>query len=168
MRRSCNVSNGYRSRVKECSIDCSEVALHHSSMSLLVELSMYLSTAIVVVALLRKVLRRVVGAQLAYWLWSLVPACAAVVALPPPARLSGLGGESFSQSLVSILPSMELGSIASATTDYATVGVVVWVSVGLIMLGFMVRRQRAFVDSLGTLVLTPDGRSTQVRPGTRM
>jgi beta-lactamase regulating signal transducer with metallopeptidase domain len=134
-------------------------------MSLLVESSMYVSTAIVVVALLRKVLRRVVGAQLAYWLWSLVPACAAVVALPPPARLSDHGGESFSQSLVSMLPNMELGSIANATTDYATVGAVVWVSVGLIMFGFMVRRQRAFVRSLGTLVLAPDGtyRSTTVR-----
>ncbi|NJO12336.1 MAG: hypothetical protein HC872_01390 [Gammaproteobacteria bacterium] len=50
-----------------------------------------------------------------------------------------------------------VGSIANATTDYASIGWVAWISVSVIVFAFTVRRQREFVRSLGTLWLAPDG-----------
>ncbi|NJO12335.1 MAG: hypothetical protein HC872_01385 [Gammaproteobacteria bacterium] len=73
-------------------------------MWVLLELSVYVSVAIIVVALLRRLLRRTIGAQLAYWIWSLVPACAVVTMLPPPVRSSNASSDGLSQSLVSMLP----------------------------------------------------------------
>jgi hypothetical protein len=54
-----------------------------SVMQTLAALSLATSIAVVVMALLRRLVRRIAGIQVAYWLWLLVPVSALAVLLPP-------------------------------------------------------------------------------------
>ena len=118
---------------------------------------MVASAAIIVVAALRKWLRRVVGARAAYWLWLLVPVSVFVLFLPAPERplnfisagLPELTGNSL--TLVSAVRS-------SGSIDYGIVTLLVWAVGTLTMLALIARRQRAFIRSLGTM--TPGSNET--------
>jgi bla regulator protein blaR1 len=123
------------------------------------------SLAIVLVGMLRKPLRYAVGARAAYWQWLLVPASVFAVLLPAPLHsvrtisesVPGSVSAAFSSALVSV-------SAVGASPNYLVTGLAIWLLGIAAMLTWLVRRQRAFVRSLGELRTDPDGvcRSTSV------
>jgi bla regulator protein blaR1 len=113
------------------------------------------SMAIVLVALLRIPMRYASGARAAYCLWLLVPASAFGALLPGLPHLPGVGpGLPGGPGGVSVaMQVME----AHAAGDYAAPVLTCWLFGALLMLGILVRRQRAFVLSLGRMMRGLDG-----------
>ena len=129
-----------------------------SPMYLIAELAVAAGLAILVVGVTRKPLRRFAGAQVGYLLWLLVPASALVVLLPAPSQSLAAAGLAFPHLVLSALPSaVSSANNVHAGADYATLGLVVWASGCVLMLAFMVRRQRAFIHSLRNLTAAEDG-----------
>jgi beta-lactamase regulating signal transducer with metallopeptidase domain len=112
--------------------------------------------ALALIGLLRKPLRLAAGAQVAYWLWLLVPALVAAVLLPaPPAPLL---------AAVSVLPAridtaftaITAGNPASSRALLIDLALVLW-SVGtLVMLLAILVRQRSLVRTFGALTRDAD------------
>lgn len=133
----------------------------------LAEITVVSSIAVLFVGALRKPLRRVAGARVAYWLWLAVPANALAVLLPLPSHAvraithplpSPLDGRVSIDGLVSA------SSIVS-TSSYAVAALATWL-VGVVVMGALfANRQRAFVRSLGPLTADSDGtlRSDRIR-----
>ena len=128
-----------------------------SALSILVEITVATSLAVIVVALTIAPLRRMSGPQVAYWLWLLVPASALVVLLPLPHQ--ALDAAQF-------LPPAIAGAFTVERTFedgvqngaiYPTVALVIWASGLLLTLTLMVIRQKLFTRSLRDLVLGVDG-----------
>lgn len=137
-----------------------------SLMYALVEMTVATSVAILVVALTRKPLRRIAGAQVTYWLWLLVPASAVVVSLPGPSQFRDTTAQILPQIALGAFPAaMPLGDSVGAADVYATMGLIVWSSGSLLMLALMLRRQHNFTRSLGDMISLQDGthRSMAVR-----
>ena len=134
-------------------------------MGVLAELTFAASASILVVALMRKPLRRFAGARVTYWLWLLMPASQLVVSLPAPSRPSELASHTFPEWIVTSVPAVSSGSSAGAFADYAGIVLIAWIAGGLLMLAFTIRLQRAFVRSLGPTSEAADGthRSFAVR-----
>jgi bla regulator protein blaR1 len=111
----------------------------------LLELTLTASIAVVFVALLRAPVRRIAGARAAYGLWLMVPASALTVSLPtlPHPITNTMVADTFSD--------------ASASSNGATIALVVWALGAVIMLAVAVARQLAFVRSLGSLSRLPNG-----------
>jgi bla regulator protein blaR1 len=129
-----------------------------SLMYLIAELTVTASLAIFVVGLARKPLRRFAGTRVSYLLWLLVPASALVVTLPAPSQSFEAASLTFPRMVLSALPSaMSPENYVHAGTDYATVAVGVWVSGCVLMLAFMVSRQRAFIHALRNVTAAEDG-----------
>ena len=129
-----------------------------SPMYLIAELTVATSLAILVVGVTRKPLRRFAGAQVSYLLWLLVPASALVVLLPAPSQSLEAARLAFPRLVLSALPSaMSSANYVSARVDYAMVGVVVWALGCVLMLAFLVSRQRAFIHSLRNVTGAEDG-----------
>jgi len=129
-----------------------------SPMYVITELTVAASLAIFVVGLMRKPLRRFAGARVGYLLWLLVPASALVVSLPAPSQSFETASLVFPRLLLSALPSATSSeNYVYAGADYATVAMVVWASGCVLMLAFMVRRQRAFIHSLRNVTAAEDG-----------
>jgi beta-lactamase regulating signal transducer with metallopeptidase domain len=127
-------------------------------MYLIAELTVAASLAIVVVGLTRKPLRRFAGANVSYLLWLLVPASALVVSLPAPSQSFEAASLAFPRVLLNALPSdMSSENYVHAGADFATAAMVVWASGCVLMLAFMVRRQRAFIHSLRNVTAAEDG-----------
>jgi beta-lactamase regulating signal transducer with metallopeptidase domain len=116
------------------------------------------SVAVLLVAILRLPVRRLVGAQAAYWLWLMVPAGTLACMLPAPAQ---------SLRLPEILVPTPIGhalaaaiaawSGLSAPMFFTNYGSTVWALGAIAMVWIAVRRQRRFVLSLGRLALLPNG-----------
>ena len=123
--------------------------ISHAMFSLVV-LTVATSVSVLVVCLLRAPLRRVAGAQAAYWLWLMVPSSAAAALLPAPSE---------SWVLATIALPARLMALAgrSAPADYAVIGLLVWAAGASLMLVFAVHRQRTFERSLGRLTSLPNG-----------
>jgi bla regulator protein BlaR1 len=129
-----------------------------SAMYVIAELTVAASLAVLVVGLTRKPLRRFAGAQVGYLLWLLVPASALVVSLPAPSQSLEAASLTIPRLVLNALPSdVSSGNYFHAGADYAMVGVVVWVSGCMLMLAFMVGRQRAFIHSLRDVTAAEDG-----------
>lgn len=129
-----------------------------SLIRLIVEVTIATSLSILIIALTRKPIRRIAGARVSYWLWLLVPVSALVLALPAPSGSSEIAVQIFPHSALGALPATIFsGDVADAAPDHATIGLVVWASGSLLMLASMVRRQRAFIRSLGNLDSVQDG-----------
>jgi beta-lactamase regulating signal transducer with metallopeptidase domain len=138
-----------------------------SLVHLLVIVTAASSMAVVLVGVLRKPLRCAIGARAAYWQWLLVPASVLAVLMPAPVHsvrtLTGSMPDSVSAAFSSAIVSV---SAVGGSTSYAT-GVAIWLLGTLLMATWFVRRQRAFVRSLGKLTMDPDGiyrSSTVVAP----
>lgn len=129
-----------------------------SPLYVIAELTVAASLAIFVVGLTRKPLRHFAGAQVGYLLWLLVPASVLVVSLPAPSQSLETASLTFPRLVFSALPStLSSGNYVQAVADYATVGVVVWASGCVLILAFMVSRQRAFVHSMRNVTAAGDG-----------
>ena len=124
---------------------------------ILVEATLASSTAVVIVCVLRKPLRRIAGAQSAYWLWLLVPATALAVFLPAPSYnnpllvspLPGFAGEALSNAVETIS--------AGPSDSYVTLALAIWLLGALLMSAVWRARHRAFVRTLGNLPSGEDG-----------
>jgi bla regulator protein blaR1 len=128
-----------------------------SLMHALAELTIALSAAIFVVALVRKPMRRIAGAQVAYWMWLLVPASTLVLAFPAPSRTSEVATQTFPNWVLSTFRAPTVSGHIVGAADYTTMGLFVWAVGGVSMLALMVCRQRAFIRSLGNLASVQDG-----------
>lgn len=127
------------------------------ALSVLAQLTIATSIAVVVVALMIAPLRRISGPQVAYWLWLLVPASALVVLLPVPPQ---------SLETTQFLPRAVAGASAVARTFnhdvqdgaiYPTVALLIWACGFLLALTLMVLRQKLFTRSLRGLASGADG-----------
>jgi bla regulator protein BlaR1 len=111
------------------------------------------SVAILVVGLLRKPLRTVAGARAAYWLWLLVPALVLATLLPAPTGLLHSSSRSFTGYVGSVLSRVTVTADRSHNLPgYVVAGLVIWAGGVGAMIWLLVRRQRSFVRSLGTLI----------------
>src|SRR5688500_14581013 len=115
-----------------------------SALYVLAESTIAASAAILLVALMRRPLRRLAGPGVACWLWLLVPASTLVVLLPVPPQTIQIASE-FSVSAFAVTPSSTNAGIA---TNHAAALFVVWLSGCFVMMTFIAGRQRAFVRSL--------------------
>jgi hypothetical protein len=76
-----------------------------------------------------------------------------------------ISADAIPQLLLGALPTAISANLDSAGADYAAIALVGWASGALLMLLYVVRRQRAFIRSLGPTTAMPDGthRSSSVR-----
>jgi beta-lactamase regulating signal transducer with metallopeptidase domain len=116
------------------------------------------SIAIVLVGALRKPLRHAVGVRAAYWQWLLVPASVFAVLLPAPVHSIRIMTESLPRPVGAAFSSAMFSvSVAGASSHYLVTGLAIWLLGSSAMLTWLVRRQRVFVRSLGSLTREPDG-----------
>lgn len=129
------------------------------------ELTLAASIAIFIVAALRKPLRRIGGARVAYLAWLLVPTSQLVALLPAPARALEVTVQTIPLFLRNAMPAVMSSDRGVFGVDYAMIGVIVWACGSLLLPAFMARRHSAFIRSLGALTAMPDGtyRSSAVR-----
>jgi bla regulator protein BlaR1 len=108
------------------------------------------SVSVMVVGLLRAPLRRVAGAQAAYWLWLMVPSSAMAALLPVPS-------ESWVLATVA-LPAKLMALTGPATpVGYVVIGLLMWAAGAAAMLALAAYRQWRFERSLGELTPLPNG-----------
>jgi bla regulator protein BlaR1 len=124
---------------------------------LLINLTVATSIAVSLVGLSRRPLRRVVGAQAAYWLWLMIPGSALAAMIPGPSHTLGLSSWAMPQSVRHTLASAVTSWTASdASRTYEVIAVLVWAVGAAVMLAFTVRRQQTFVRSLRPLWWLPN------------
>jgi beta-lactamase regulating signal transducer with metallopeptidase domain len=118
------------------------------------------SLALLLVGVLRRPLRTVVGARAAYWLWLLIPTMVFAALLPAPSGILHMSSRSLTGYMGSALSGVVLASDRPRSLSaYVVIGLAIW-AVGVVaMLRLLLRRQRAFVRSLGKL--TPDSPDMQ-------
>src|SRR6202163_1004677 len=103
----------------------------------IVALTLAASVAVLLVGLLRIPLRRMVGAQAAYWL---VPASALAVLLPPPEHSLGVDFIGVSDLISqAIIDAIVAWTGASESLNYAGIGPLLWASGAALMLALTVR-----------------------------
>ena len=128
-----------------------------SLLEVIAELTIAASVAILVVAAIRKPLRRLGGARVAYLAWLLVPSSQLAVLLPAPSAALDVTAQTIPKFLRNAMPAVTSSAEGIFSADYAVIGVIVWACGSLSLLFFLVRRQSAFVRSLGALTAMPDG-----------
>jgi bla regulator protein blaR1 len=114
------------------------------------------SAATVVVGLLRKPMRKAVGARAAYWLWLVVPAVALGTLLPSRSRTSLMTTYSF-QKLAAVISTVATVTIPARSQWYITAGLVIWAVGVALMIALLVGRQQRFVRSLGHMTKEING-----------
>jgi bla regulator protein blaR1 len=128
-----------------------------SVIQVVAELTIAASIAILIVAAIRKPLRRIGGSRVAYLVWLLVPVSQLVVLLPTPPDSFGPTAQPVPQWMLDAIPAVTSSNQAAAGTSYATIGLIVWALGSLSMLSLVTLRQRAFIRSLGALSAAADG-----------
>jgi beta-lactamase regulating signal transducer with metallopeptidase domain len=115
------------------------------------------SVAVLLVALLRKPLRAAVGARAAYWLWLLVPAATLASLLPAPSQVLYTTSFSLADQVRSAVSTFTV-PVAVARVSAVIVGALaIWAAGACCMFLVLLRRQRSFIRSLGTLLPETDG-----------
>jgi bla regulator protein BlaR1 len=115
------------------------------------------SVAILLVAVLRKPLRYAAGARAAYWQWLLVPASVFVVLMPAPAHSVRALIESLPRSVNAAYSAVMVSANSAGDSNHYVAVLAIWFLGASVMLAWLLRRQRAFVRSLGTLTRDPEG-----------
>ena len=129
-----------------------------SALVCLLELTIAASLAVALVAVLRTPLRRIAGARAAYGLWLMVPLGTLTVLLPTPHQPLPPVSESVTAPLREAVESAAATlADASASVNSEAIALLTWALGVVIMLAVAIARQRAFVRSLGTLSLLPNG-----------
>jgi beta-lactamase regulating signal transducer with metallopeptidase domain len=127
--------------------------LSASALYLLVASSIAATAAVLIVALIRKPLRKLSGPQAACWIWLLVPALTLVVFLPAPSRVSQFASQISPSTFALTVPAAALGT----ATHYASTALWVWLPGCALMAIFIVGRQIVFVRSLRSSTRAADG-----------
>lgn len=120
----------------------------------LVSATLISSVAVLVIAILRKPVRAVFGARAAYWLWLLVPISTFAVMLPAPTPSLRSVVESMPIPVGTLTDAMTIVAAPQSSTSYVVAGLVIWLTGACLMLALLLKRQWAFVRSLGAM--TPD------------
>ena len=116
------------------------------------------SAAILIVGALRKPIRRVAGACVAYWLWFAVPTNMLALWLPTPSYTA----QAFTHSLSNfpagaVHPALITTFAGGSSGAYALTALVIWVSGAFLLAIWLVYRQQAFMRSLGCQAVGTDG-----------
>jgi bla regulator protein BlaR1 len=111
------------------------------------------SIALAIIGLLRKPMRLAAGAQIAYWLWFLVPAMVAAVLLPAPPVLLVARIDVLPVPVSSALTAVASGHPASTSALVIDLALAIWGVGASTMLFSMITRQRSFAGILGALTL---------------
>jgi bla regulator protein blaR1 len=114
------------------------------------------SAAIIAVCLLRKPMRKAVGARAAYWLWLMVPAIALGTLLPAPSQTPLMATYSF-QNFAAAISTVATVTNPAVSQWYITAGLSIWAAGVAIMIALLVSRQKRFVRSLGHMTRDTDG-----------
>src|SRR5690349_16182636 len=114
-----------------------------SLLQLITESTFAASVAILVVAAVRKPLRRIGGAPVAYLSWLLVPTSQLAVLLPEPSQPLRMTVDAIPQLLLGALPTAVSSNSGAVGLDYAVIGLIVWASGSSLTLFHVVRRHRA-------------------------
>jgi len=123
----------------------------------LVTATLVSSLAIVIVAVLRKPLRYLVGVRAAYWQWLLVPAGVLAVLVPAPVHTVRALAESLPHSVGAAYSAVWVSVNVAGASNQAQAVLVIWLLGAIVMLTWLVHRQVSFVRSLGTLTQDSDG-----------
>jgi bla regulator protein BlaR1 len=124
----------------------------------LAEVSIASSAAIVTVGVLRKPIRRMAGARVAYWSWIAVPASLLALWLPLPSPATGAMTHSFAISVIRAgQPASVTASAGLSSGAYPATVLALWVCGVLLMTLWLMHRQHAFMRSLGPLTRAADG-----------
>jgi len=115
------------------------------------------SMAILLVGVLRKPLRYLIGARAAYWQWLLVPASVFAAMLPAPVHSVGMTADSLPDSVSAAFSSVMISVGVTGASNHFAAGLAIWLLGAFVMLMWSVRRQVAFVRSLGDLTAEPGG-----------
>lgn len=116
------------------------------------------SAAVLVVAALRRPVRRIAGARVAYWLWLVVPTSVLALWLPVPAHTVQAFAPSLAGSVAGVLsPALTTTSVVASPGTFALAGLLIWASGVLVMAVWLAYRQRRFIRSLGNLTADADG-----------
>jgi beta-lactamase regulating signal transducer with metallopeptidase domain len=115
------------------------------------------SLAIIVVGVLRKPLRCAVGTRAAYWLWLLVPASVLAVLLPAPVHSARALADSLPHSVSAAYAAVVVSVNAPVASNLYVPVLAIWLLGAFAMLAWVVRRQHAFVRSLGRMKPEPSG-----------
>lgn len=124
----------------------------------LVKATVAASTALVLVGLLRKPIRRALGARAAYLIWLLVPSSVLAVILPAPSQPVAMAIAAVPQPVHQAVGRAILVLYAAqASFNYLVVVLLAWLAGVAALSGIAVRRQRNFIRSLGRLSSRADG-----------
>jgi len=126
-------------------------------MRLLTSTLMASSVAILLVGLLRKPLRAIFGARATYWVWLLVPVLILAALLPAPSQLLQASSESLAGQIRSVLSVAAVTTLPRESAGLTTALLAIWATGACAMLVALIRRQMAFLHSLGTLQSDADG-----------
>ena len=129
-----------------------------ASLVCLVQLTIVSTVTVLVVGALRKPLRHAAGARAAYWLWVAVPATTLAVLLPAPMPATQTSMHSFLPALSGGVSDSLASAAATGSSAYFAAAVpLIWLTGALLIAAWLTSRQRAFVRSLGRLVVSRDG-----------
>ncbi|HTT05375.1 MAG TPA: M56 family metallopeptidase [Steroidobacteraceae bacterium] len=139
-----------------------------SVLQAVIDITLASSIAILIVGALRKPLRRIAGARVAYGLWLAVPVT--VVSLWLPGLPSSHGASTFFQQPLTRLTARSLMTTASSASSgsHATAALAIWLSGTLLLTAWLSIRQRTFRRSLECVACGADGLLRSDRIGAPM
>jgi bla regulator protein BlaR1 len=116
------------------------------------------SAAVLLVGLLRKPLRAAAGARAAYWLWLLVPAVVLASLLPAPSHIFYASSFSLPDQVRSALSTTVVTDAKLQKSTVLIAGCLsIWAAGACAMFVLLLKRQVAFIRSLGTLLPDKEG-----------
>ena len=125
----------------------------------LAEITAASTIAILIVAAVRKPIRRIAGARIAYWLWFVVPTNALAPWFPAASRTAQPFTQSLAGSLAGIAQPPLVTTVAGGHSgvSYAVMALVIWASGVFLMVIWLFHRQQVFMRSLGHMRAGADG-----------
>jgi len=122
----------------------------------LADTTIAVSVALALIGLLRKPTRVAVGAEVAYWLWLLVPAMVVADLLPAPSVLLLARVSVLPVPVSSAFTAVTSGAPTSSRALLVNLALAIWSVGACVMLFSMFKRQRSFARTLGTLTADED------------
>jgi bla regulator protein BlaR1 len=132
-----------------------------SALHVLAQVTLASSIAVLFVGVLRRPLRRVVGAPVAYWLWLALPLNAFALLIPLLRSSQSSAARAFARTFQSALPTeftsalVDTSAMGSSSSS-AAIALAMWLIGVIVMILLLVNRQRAFVRSLGRMTTDAD------------
>jgi beta-lactamase regulating signal transducer with metallopeptidase domain len=126
-------------------------------LQVLIDTTLALSAAVLIVRLLRKPLQVTVGARTAYWVWILVPTTVLAVLLPAPSPMLASAQVDLPGQIRTAFSVATASESISYRAELVNLALMAWaVGTGAMCLS-MLARQRSFLRSLGTLTRDANG-----------